>query len=150
MKKIVIFIGLLFTFSTLSAQSYKVGDLYDVDGKKGVIFEVSQDGKHGTMVALTQPEGIMTWGKAMEYGSKLKDGWYIPSHKELIDLLEVCHVVNKRLQEVGEPLTMHPSHFYWSTTEFDKYCIWVVCMHTGSSGGSYKLNPFNVRAVSKF
>ena len=26
----------------------------------------------------------------------------------------------------------------------------VVCMLTGSSGGSYKLNTFNVRAVSKF
>ena len=150
MKRIILLICAVFAFANLSAQSYKVGDYYDVDGKRGVVFEVSEDGKHGTIIALTQPEGIMTWYKAMEWGEQLKDGWYIPSHKELLALLSVRDVVNERLQEVGQLLTMHPSYFYWSTTEFDKYCVWVVCMMTGSSGGSYKLNPFNVRAVSKF
>ena len=106
--------------------------------------------RHGKIIALTQPAGIMPWAEAMEYGSRLKDGWYIPSHKELMALLSVHEEVNEKLQEVGEKLTMHSSHFYWSTTEFDKDCIWVVCMMTGSTGGSYKKNPFNVRAVSKF
>lgn len=150
MKKFLLLIIALCAIFTLSAQTYKVGDIYDVNGKKGVVFEVSEDGKHGTIIALTQPEGIMPWAKAMEWGKQLKDGWYIPSHKELLALLSACEVVNERLQEVGEKLTMHSSHFYWSTTEFDKDCIWVVCMMTGSSGGSYKKNPFNVRAVSKF
>ena len=134
MRKLLILIGALFTISNLSAQVYKVGDYYNVDGKKGVVFEVSEDGKHGTIIALTQPEGIMPWAKAMEYGNQLKDGWYIPSHKELMALLGVHEVVNEKLQEVGEKLTMHSSHFYWSTTEFDKDCIWVVCMMTGSTG----------------
>lgn len=150
MKKILLLITALLAISTLSAQNYKVGDIYDVDGKRGVVFDVSQDGKHGTIVALTQPKELMTWDKAMEYGKTLKDGWYIPSHKELLALLSVRDVVNERLQEVGQKLTMHSSYFYWSTTEFDKDCVWIVCMQTGSSGGSYKLNPFNVRAVSKF
>ena len=150
MKRLLILIGILFNLSTLSAQSYKVGDLYDVDGKKGVVFEVSEDGKHGTIIALTQPEGIMPWAKAEEWGKQLKDGWYIPSHKELLALLSVRDIINDKLQEVGQRLTMHSSYFYWSTTEFDNYCVWVVCMMTGSSGGSYKFNPFNVRAVSKF
>ena len=150
MKKFTLLIVALFAVATLSAQTFKVGDLYDVDGKRGVVFDVSEDGKHGTIIALTQPEGIMTWYKAMEWGKQLKDGWYIPSHKELLVLLDARDVVNEKLQEVGQRLTMHSSYFYWSTTEFDKYCVWVVCMMTGSSGGSYKLNPFNVRAVSKF
>lgn len=150
MKRIILLAFALFALSNLSAQTYKVGDLYDVGGKQGVVFEVSEDGKHGTMIALTQPEGIMPWAKAMEYGKQLKDGWYIPSHKELLTLLGVHEVVNEKLQEVGQKLTMHSSYFYWSTTEFDKECIWVVCMITGSSGGSYKGNDFNVRAISKF
>jgi hypothetical protein len=150
MKKFTLLIVALFAVATLSAQTYKVGDLYDVDGKRGVVFDVSEDGKHGTIIALTQPEGIMTWYKAMAWGKQLNDGWYIPSHKELLALLSVRDVVNEKLQEVGQRLTMHSSYFYWSTTEFDKHCMWVVCMMTGSSGGSYKKNPFNVRAVSKF
>ena len=150
MKKLILFAFALFALFNLSAQSYKVGDLYDVGGKRGVVFEASEDGKHGTIIALTQPEGIMPWAKAMEYGKGLKDGWYIPSHKELLTLLEVHEVVNNKLQEAGQKLTMHSSFFYWSTTEFDRYCVWVVCMATGSSGGSYKENDFNVRAVSKF
>ena len=150
MKKLLALTIALLSISNLYAQTYKVGDFYDVEGKKGIVFEVSEDGKHGTIIALTQPAGIMPWAEAMEYGSRLKDGWYIPSHKELMTLLSVHEVVNERLQEVGEKLTMHPSHFYWSTTEFNKDCVWVVCMMTGSTGGSYKRNPFNVRAVSKF
>ncbi len=150
MKRFTLLFLALFALFSLSAQNYKVGDYYDVDGKKGIVFEVSQDGKHGTIVALTQPKELMTWDKAMEWGKQLKDGWYIPSHKELLALLSVRDVVNEKLQEVGQRLTMHSSYFYWSTTEFDNYCVWVVCMMTGSSGGSYKLNPFNVRAVSKF
>jgi hypothetical protein len=150
MRRVIILLFAVFAVSALSAQSYKVGDLYDVDGKQGVVFEVSEDGNHGTIIALTQPEGIMTWYKAMEYGAQLRDGWYIPSHKELLVLLEARDVVNEKLQEVGQKLTMHSSYFYWSTTEFDKDCVWIVCMMTGSSGGSYKMNPFNVRAVAKF
>ena len=150
MKKLLILIGALFAVSTLSAQTYKVGNLYDVEGKKGVVFEVSEDGKHGKIVALTGPAEPMTWAKAMEYGSQLTDGWYIPSHKELLSILSAIEVVNEKLQEVGKKLSMHSSHFYWSTTEFDKECEWVVCMATGSSGGSYKKNSFNVRAISQF
>jgi hypothetical protein len=150
MKRLLILIGILFNLSTLSAQSYKVGDLYDVNGKKGVVFEVSEDGQHGTIIALTQPKELMPWAQAEEWGKQLKDGWYIPSHKELLALLSVRDIINDKLQEVGQRLTMHSSYFYWSTTEFDNHCMWVVCMMTGSSGGSYKNNPFNVRAVSKF
>jgi hypothetical protein len=150
MKKLLVLIAALFAVSTLSAQTYKVGDLYDVDGKKGVVFEVSEDGQHGTIIALTQPEGLMSWYKAMEYGSQLKDGWYIPSHKELLALFSVREVVDEKLQEVGEKLSYHDWKFYWSTTEFNEKCMWIVCMKTGSTCGSYKKSPFHVRAVSKF
>ena len=150
MKKLFILILTLGAALNLSAQSYKVGDYYNVDGKKGVVFEVSEDGRHGTIIADSEPEGLTTWHKAMEWGKQLKDGWYIPSHKELMTLLEVHKVVDKKLCEVGRKLTITPNNFYWSTTEFNADCAWIVCMATGSTGGSYKGNPFNMRAVSKF
>ena len=94
----------LFAVATLSAQTFKVGDLYDVDGKRGVVFDVSEDGTHGTIIALTQPEGIMTWYKAMEWGKQLKDGWYIPSHKELLVLLELP------IKLLIDAISMHSFH----------------------------------------
>lgn len=33
-------------------EGYKVGDIYDQDGKRGVVFEVSDDGNHGKIVSL--------------------------------------------------------------------------------------------------
>ena len=65
MKKLLALTIALLSISNLYAQTYKVGDFYDVEGKKGVVFEVSEDGKHGTIIALTQPEGIMPWAEAM-------------------------------------------------------------------------------------
>ncbi|MBE6310991.1 MAG: TIR domain-containing protein [Bacteroidales bacterium] len=35
-------------------KTYKVGDLYDENGKKGVVFEISADGKHGKIVSLIE------------------------------------------------------------------------------------------------
>ena len=150
MKKLLVLMVALLAAFNLSAQTYKVGDYYNVDGKKGVVFQVSEDGKHGTIIADLEYAGLTNWHKAMEWGKQLKDGWYIPSHKELLALLEVSEVVNKKLREVGRALTVTPNNFYWSTTEFNADCVWIVCMATGSTGGSYKGNPFNVRAVSKF
>lgn len=49
---------LCFTFSALaiSAQtkSYKVGDYYDDGVKKGIVFQVSDDGQHGKIISLEQ------------------------------------------------------------------------------------------------
>jgi hypothetical protein len=146
MKKLLILIAALFTISTLSAQVYKVGDYYDADGKKGVIFEVTEDGKHGKIIAEKQPVEKMTWHKAMEFGQQLKDGWYIPSYDEFEVLLDRLDVVGNKLQEVG----VKAPHFCWSTTEFGADCAWCVSMRTDSKGGFYKGNKFNICIVSKF
>ena len=146
MKKLILFAFALFALFNLSAQSYKVGDLYDVGGKRGVVFEASEDGKHGKIVSETQPAQKMTWYMAMKWNEELKDGWYLPSYEELLALLKVSEEVNCTLQKVGGKLP----HFCWSTTEFDANCAWAVSVKTDSYGGSFKGNEFYVRAVSKF
>jgi hypothetical protein len=41
---------------------YKVGDYYNENGKQGVVFEVSADGKHGKIVSMKQSvEGLLKW-----------------------------------------------------------------------------------------
>ena len=43
------------------ARRYKVGDYYDFNGKRGVVFEVSRDGRHGKLVSMTQSEQPLCW-----------------------------------------------------------------------------------------
>ncbi len=35
-------------------REYNVGDLYDVDGRKGIVFKVSDDGLHGLIISLDE------------------------------------------------------------------------------------------------
>ena len=60
------------TESPRSSKTYKVGDLYDENGKRGVVFEVSADGKHGKIVSLAE--------KRLEWANSDFDSW-----KERID-----------------------------------------------------------------
>ena len=142
MKKLLILIVALFAVSTLSAQSYKVGDIYDVDGKKGIVFEVSEDGKHGKIIATEIISEKMTWGKAMEWGKQLKDGWYMPSYEEMLVVLEVVDKVLPKMADVRG--------YFWTTTEFDSNCAWMVYLRTNSRGALSKGNLFQVKPVSKF
>lgn len=40
---------------------WSVGDHYCVDGKEGVVFDVSEDGLHGKIIALKQSNGFLKW-----------------------------------------------------------------------------------------
>lgn len=150
MKKLILLIGALFAFSNISAQTYKVGDLYDVDGKKGVVFEVSADGQHGKIIAHTEPQCVMTWSKAMEWNKQLTDGWYLPTREEWLKVFEVRDIVAPVVEATGDKLIIGSNSFYWSTDEFGVDFAWIVSLQYASNGGSYKGNGFNVRAISAF
>ena len=40
---------------------YKVGDLYDVDGVKGIVFRVDEKGESGLIVSLSEPDTPLAW-----------------------------------------------------------------------------------------
>ena len=52
---------------SVGASGYKPGDLYDVNGVKGVVFEVASDGVHGKIVSLDE-SGVILWAES-GYGS---------------------------------------------------------------------------------
>lgn len=49
-----------------AVMTYKVGDYYDKNGKKGVVFEVTDDGLHGKIMSLDQAE--KQWAVDKEFG----------------------------------------------------------------------------------
>lgn len=162
-------------------KTYKVGDYFDDGQKQGVVFEVSEDGRHGKIVSLRQSErrwcseaeydkGIITgatdrrngmtnqrkieqinnWRNkypAFAWCADLGEGWYLPVIEELQKIYRVKDVVNKQLEcQGGAEL----SPWYWSSTEVDDFCAWLVLMGYGYTLSPNKdLNRY-VRAVSAF
>ena len=101
-------------------QGYKVGDLYDSNGVKGLVFKVNEDGTSGLIASMYEPESMLAWATelivtkatSLDSGEKncatifalpnmeshypafawcksLGEGWYIPSIRELKELLMV-------------------------------------------------------------
>lgn len=159
-----------------SVKTYKVGDYYDDGKKQGVVFDVSDDGKHGKIVSLNQTQ--LRWctlsNKSIGVTSE-SDGqsntdivmsrsdfnypaftwcrlkgadWYLPSKNELLSLYRVRNQVNKQLS--GRCKGLIDGNRYWSSTEEGQFCVWYVRMIDGYPGVSYKSNLGYVRAVSAF
>lgn len=53
MKKIMMtLVAMIASTMMVNAQTYKVGDLYDVNGLKGIVFKVDDSGQHGLIMSL--------------------------------------------------------------------------------------------------
>ena len=83
MKKIFILLTFLVSCSTFAfAQIYKIGDYYNDGKKEGVVFEVSEDGRHGKIVSMKQSAKELQWSSdatAQKYytgADSYKDGLY--------------------------------------------------------------------------
>lgn len=129
-------------------KSYKVGDLYDVNGKQGVVYVVTPDGKHGKMVSINKAPGETGWLGAKSWCSSLGGGWRLPTKEELLVIYRNKGVLNAVLAAVGEEILYH---YHWSSTEDGSDCAWSVRM---SNGYTYSFNKYkicmSVRAVSAF
>ena len=52
-----------------ASKTYKIGDLYDENGKQGIVFDVTADGKHGKIVSLNEGKGL-SWAVVDVYNRK--------------------------------------------------------------------------------
>lgn len=128
------------------SKTYKVGDSYDANGKQGVVFVVSPDGKHGKIVGLNNL-GKMNWNSAVSACRNLGNGWRLPSKEELKAIRKVKSTLNSTLAVVGDEL---PPHWHWSSTEYNSNCAWIVSMYNGDTYKDPKRIGSDVRAVSAF
>ena len=163
-----------------AGRSYKVGDYYNENDKEGVVFSVDATGRHGKIVSLDEAKlqwctevqydrkifvgaGSSTKGKlntdivmaradreeypAFMWCREKGADWYLPSKKELGELSEVETIVNETMRSKGGK---NVSDLYWSSSEDDKFCAWVVNMNDGYDHYGYKRYGYYVRAVSAF
>lgn len=58
-------------YTTTSTARYKVGDLYNENGVKGVVFSVSADGRSGKIVSMKGSDGGVLWASSKSCQKKL-------------------------------------------------------------------------------
>ena len=162
------------------AKTYKVGDLYDDGIKKGVVFEVSADGKSGKIVSLeesqqewatydvhknatgatSETDGAMNMQKIQSIG-----GWQekYPAFAWCASLGDGWYLpaksellaIYKTKTKINATLEKQgleiTNNWHWSSTEHSEmFCAWFVVMVNGSTSNYYKCSTNYVRAVSAF
>ena len=131
------------------SKTWKVGDIYNVNGKKGVVFTVSPDGKHGVIISMKQPKEKKDWNSAKAWGASLTStGWRLPTVHELQLIWAVRTTLNEALYWAkGDAIRYN---WYWSSEEHDSNNAWYVGMSDGYASGNFKNYYNSVRAVSAF
>lgn len=133
------------SFVSTAANTYKVGEIYEVAGKpEGIVVEVSSTGRYALIASLDEYDAsystvqsligatnredgqantnlvksISGWESTYPAFSALGDGWYLPSVSEIRMLYETRVAANSRLEGISgaEPVS---EPLYWSSTEFD-------------------------------
>ena len=131
--------------------TYKVGDLYNVNGKKGIVYSVSSDGKRGKILSLCETH--CNWNKANKWCSNLGDGWHLPTREDwgIIHMLKD----NTEFHQAQLYFSDTPLHWngrgdwYW-TRDLASSEAWYIYLPSGDTYTHRKGHKFYVRAVSAF
>lgn len=104
--------GQIAQVQVIQTKTWEVGDIYDVNGVKGVVFAVSRDGQHGRIVALNAASGDFA------IVSNTTGGWRLPtSHEMGILFYDVRQAVNESLFYAGGERIL--TEWHWVTRESD-------------------------------
>ena len=164
----------------VTSKTYKIGDFYDENGKQGIVFDVTADGKHGKIVSLDSQElkwaGLDAYNRrtsatsvddGMSNLNKIKE---IPNWETNYPAFAWCAskgdgwylpAKNELLSIKRNMATINLRMYrmgaaimdgsFWSSTEQSDFFAWHAGMGNGYTGSDLKnLFNFYVRAVSAF
>lgn len=157
---------------------YKIGDLCEVNGKKGIVYAITDDGKHGKIVSVDQAHG--SWDSVKSWCSDLGSYWQFPTKEELLAIASVSYVISQAIASVGGQQTtrlqipikdkllvgLHikdtatttqeivenkePLRWHWSNTECGDGRAMCVHLGDGDIDEERKGERYYVRAVATF
>lgn len=104
-----------------AASKYRIGDLYDKDAVKGIIFEVASDGASGKIISLDESIKC-TWQDILNKRKRLNPVWRVPSISELEQIVlngDILKTINAAIiANQGCPLECDRwSNIFWSATK---------------------------------
>ena len=165
---------------SVTYKTYQVGDYYDDGKRQGVVFAVSDDGRHGKIVSLDRTykqwcsDGLFK-KKSVVGASNYSDGksntdkvmaradsnkypafqWCRAKGDEWylpsFEELTLLRQVRDKVNKTLIDKSMEElNRGYWSSTERYRNMAWVVSMSLGDTLSYFKRSNFYVRAVSAF
>lgn len=132
--------------TSYTSETYEVGDIIIVNGKRGVVFVVSSDGKHGRVVSLDGIEG--TWEESAAWANSYCQGWRLPNEDELNLLYNVLEEVNEAIF-FADGQKIEDCAYWTSEAPNSDDRAWLVIWDYGPYHGS-KDDDYFARAVSAF
>lgn len=133
--------------TSYTSETYEVGDIITVNGKRGVVFAVSSDGKHGRVVSLDGIRG--TREESAAWANSYCQGWRMPNEDELKLLYNVLEEVNEAIFFADGQKIKYTGHWTSELSDSDNRA-WGVSMIDGDTGNYDKYCGLYVRAVSAF
>jgi hypothetical protein len=74
-----------------SKDTYQVGDYYSKNGVSGIVYKVTEDGKHGMLISLEETSA--DWVTAPGWCSSLGASWYLPTVADLHEIYAGLHTI---------------------------------------------------------
>lgn len=98
----------------LRSETYRVGQLYNKNGIKGIVFAVDATGRHGKIISLTRRWNL-TWESAKEWCEKMGYGWRLPTRGELLEVGKNFDIIENNLYEAEGQTSQRVG--YWTSTK---------------------------------
>ena len=128
---------------------YRVGDLYDYNGVKGIVFEVKPDGKHGKILSMNICADNTDWSSANLLCRRLGQGWHLPTGEEITVITKNRSAINNGLLSNGGDELLGE---WWlgDAIPGEPNAAMVVNMNVDIVRREYKSYKVSVRAVMNF
>lgn len=96
---------------------YFIGQYAEMSGGKGVVFCISNKGKNGVIISVTERLGY--WDNVTSWCANQGTNWYLPSIQELKTLYSSRNSINSTLTALGYA-TLSSDRWWWSSSVYIK------------------------------
>lgn len=96
-------------------RNLRIGSVVRLDGEDGIVYQLSEDGKHGKAISISEANNI-EWDSAKSWCTSLKgEGWHLPSQSELQEVVNSRDEINSMLLEREESTILEGLTWYWTS-----------------------------------
>lgn len=79
-------------------RTYKIGDVYNLNGYDCIVSEVSEDGKHGKVI-YRDKKFYDTWDNAHKNCKKLGENWRLITESEMDNVIKNINIINEAISQ---------------------------------------------------
>lgn len=104
---------------------YHIGELYEKNGVRGIVFSTDQAGSHGKIISFEEER--ISYNDAYR-----RSPWYLPSKEDMDAIRKYLAIVNKGLKNAGAVPMTEGRGGYWLYM-YDRGTVWYYIIDPGTS-----------------